>query len=310
MFRGLQELRNKEIRVPHFNFLKLSFWVGMGVFASFLMIYIFLGQEMLNYFPLLLIFAFATPLISLMSSKSMVKRAYRIRPLGLQDYHSEKEKLVVDTIVMLSEKLNLRNLPEMGIYASYDVNAFATGASKNAALVAVSQGLLERMDETEIIGVLAHEMSHVVNGDMLTSSILEGFVSAFAMVATLPFLMGRNNRNERGRGAGASMMTYYMIRNVANIFGRMIASFYSRRREFAADRLAAEMTGAIYMKSALQKLQALHQGQIPLQNSDREFASFKISNNFSMAGLGNLFATHPSLEKRIAAIEELEARGW
>ena len=303
--KGLAELRNKIIKVPHLNIFKLGTWVTMGLFATFLLIYIFVGDEMLNYFPLLILFAFGSPFISLMMSKATVKRAYNIRMIGESGARTEKEKLVIDTITLFSQKLGLQKLPEIGVYPSNDINAFATGASKNSAMVAVSQGLLNSMNETEIIGVLAHEMSHVVNGDMLTSSILEGFVSAFGLIATLPFLMGGNNN--RGRRAASSMATYYIVRNIANIFGKIVSSAYSRRREFAADKLAAEITEPAYMKSALVRLQEISEGRVSLQDSDREFASFKITNNFSMGNIfGNIFSSHPSLEKRIAAIERME----
>ena len=303
--KGLAELRNKIIKVPHLNIFKLGTWVIMGLFATFLLIYIFVGDEMLNYFPLLILFTFGSPFVSLMMSKATVKRAYNIRMIGESGARTEKEKLVIDTITLFSQKLGLQKLPEIGVYPSNDINAFATGASKNSAMVAVSQGLLNSMNETEIIGVLAHEMSHVVNGDMLTSSILEGFVSAFGLIATLPFLMGGNNN--RGRRAASSMATYYIVRNVANVFGKIVSSAYSRRREFAADKLAAEITEPAYMKSALLRLQEISEGRVSLQDSDREFASFKITNNFSMGNIfGNIFASHPSLEKRIAAIERME----
>ena len=303
--KGLAELRNKIIKVPHLNIFKLGTWVTMGLFATFLLIYIFVGDEMLNYFPLLILFAFGSPFVSLMMSKATVKRAYNIRMIGESGARTEKEKLVIDTITLFSQKLGLQKLPEIGVYPSNDINAFATGASKNSAMVAVSQGLLNSMNETEIIGVLAHEMSHVVNGDMLTSSILEGFVSAFGLIATLPFLMGGNNN--RGRRAASSIATYYIVRNIANIFGKIVSSAYSRRREFAADKLAAEITEPAYMKSALVRLQEISEGRIALQDSDREFASFKITNNFSIGNIfGNIFASHPSLEKRIAAIERME----
>ena len=302
--KGLAELKNKIVKVPHLNIFKIGTWVTMGLFATFLLVYIFVGDEMLNYFPLLILFAFGSPFISLMMSKATVKRAYNIRMIGESGARTEKEKLVIDTITLFSQKLGLQKLPEIGVYPSNDINAFATGASKNSAMVAVSQGLLNSMNETEIIGVLAHEMSHVVNGDMLTSSILEGFVSAFGLIATLPFLMGGNNN--RGRRAASSMATYYVVRNIANFFGKIVSSAYSRRREFAADKLAAEITEPAYMKSALVRLQEISEGRIALQDSDREFASFKITNNFSMGNLANLFASHPSLEKRIAAIERME----
>ena len=303
--KGLAELKNKIVKAPHLNIFKIGTWVTMGLFATFLLVYIFVGDEMLNYFPLLILFAFGSPFISLMMSKATVKRAYNIRMIGESGARTEKEKLVIDTITLFSQKLGLQKLPEIGVYPSNDINAFATGASKNSAMVAVSQGLLNSMNETEIIGVLAHEMSHVVNGDMLTSSILEGFVSAFGLIATLPFLMGGNNN--RGRRAASSMATYYIVRNIANIFGKIVSSAYSRKREFAADKLAAEITEPAYMKSALVRLQEISEGRVSLQDSDREFASFKITNNFSMGNIfGNIFASHPSLEKRIAAIERME----
>ena len=175
--KGLAELKNKVVNAPHLNIFKVATWATMGVFATYLLIYIFAGEEMLKYYPLLIAFAFGAPFVSLMTSKASVKRAYNIRMIGNGGARTEKEQLVVDTVTLLSEKLNLQKLPEIGVYPSYDINAFATGASKNSAMVAVSQGLLNNMNETEIIGVLAHEMSHVVNGDMLTSSILEGFIS-------------------------------------------------------------------------------------------------------------------------------------
>ena len=259
---------------------------------------------MLKYYPLLIVFAFGAPLVSLMTSKASVKRAYNIRMIDNGGARTEKEQLVVDTVTLLSEKLNLQKLPEIGVYPSNDINAFATGASKNSAMVAVSQGLLNNMNETEIIGVLAHEMSHVVNGDMLTSSILEGFCSAFGLIIT--YIILNNRRNNRSGGAAASMASFYAIRNGINILGRFVASWYSRRREFGADRLAAQITDPSYMKSALLRLQEISEGRVNLQPNDREFAAFKITNNFSMGNMVNLFSTHPSLEKRIAAIERME----
>ena len=306
--KGLTEIKNKIIKVPHLNIFRLGTWVTMGLFASFLLIYIFVGDEMLNYFPLLILFAFGTPFISLMMSKAIVKRAYNIKMIGEGGVSNEKEKLVVDTITLFSQKLGLQKLPEIGVYPSNDINAFATGASKNSAMVAVSQGLLNNMNETEIIGVLAHEMSHVVNGDMLTSTILEGFVSAFSIVIVLivNILLSNNRKNNRVGGAIASTATFYWLRGILNFFGRILASWYSRRREFGADRLAAQITEPAYMKSALVRLQEISEGRVNLQPNDREFAAFKITNNFSMGGFANLFATHPSLERRIAAIERME----
>ena len=306
--KGLAELKNKVVNAPHVNIFKVVSWATMGVFATYLLIYVFAGEEMLKYYPLLIAFAFGAPFVSLMTSKASVKRAYNVRMIGNGGARSEKEQLVVDTVTLLSEKLNLQKLPEIGVYPSNDINAFATGASKNSAMVAVSQGLLNNMNETEIIGVLAHEMSHVVNGDMLTSTILEGFVSAFSIVIIIivNILLSGNRRNNRAGNAIASTASFYFLRSCLNFFGRILASWYSRRREFGADKLAAQITEPAYMKSALVRLQEISEGRVNLQPNDREFAAFKITNNFSMGGFANLFATHPSLERRIAAIERME----
>ena len=306
--KGLAELKNKVVNVPHVNMFKVATWTTMGALAVFLLIYIFVGDEIYNFAPLLIAFAFGAPFVSLMMSKSTVKRAYNIRMIGNGGARTEKEQLVVDTITLFSQKLNLQKLPEIGVYPSNDINAFATGASKNSAMVAVSQGLLNNMNETEIIGVLAHEMSHVVNGDMLTSTILEGFVSAFSIVIVLivNILLSNNRKNNRVGSAIASTASFYWLRGFLNFLGKIVASWYSRRREFGADRLAAQITEPAYMKSALIRLQEISEGRVNLQASDREFAAFKITNNFSMGGFANLFATHPSLEKRIAAIERME----
>ena len=305
--KGLSELRNKVVNAPHVNMFKVATWSTMGAFAVFMLLYIFIGDQIFQHTNYFIAFAFGVPFVSLIMSKSSVKRAYNIRMIGNGGARTEKEQLVVDTITLLSEKLNLQKLPEIGVYPSNDINAFATGATKNSAMVAVSQGLLNNMNETEIIGVLAHEMSHVVNGDMLTSTILEGFVSAFSIaIVIIVNLLTNNRNNNRVDRAIASTAGFYGLRKFLNFFGRIIASWYSRRREFGADRLAAQITDPSYMKSALLRLQEISEGRVNLQPNDREFAAFKITNNFSMGNMVNLFSTHPSLERRIAAIEKME----
>jgi len=306
--KGLAELKNKVVNAPHLNIFKVATWTTLGAFATFLLVYVFVGDQIFNFTPLLIAFAFGAPFISLIMSKSTVKRAYNIRMIDNGGARTEKEQLVVDTITLLSEKLKFEKLPEIGVYPSNDINAFATGPSKNSSMVAVSQGLLDNMNETEIIGVLAHEMSHIVNGDMLTSTILEGFVSAFSIIFSLLIylLLSSGKKNSRAGGAAASMASFFAIRKFFNLLGRIVASWYSRRREYGADKLAAQITDPSYMKSALVRLQEISEGRINLQPNDREFAAFKISNNFSMNGFAKLFATHPSLEKRISAVERLE----
>jgi len=190
-------------------------------------------------------------------------------------------------------------MPEVAIYQSPDVNAFATGMSRNNALVAVSSGLIESMKMDEAEAVLAHEVSHVANGDMVTLALIQGVVNTFVIFASriVGHIVDRVVlKNQRGYGIG-----YFVATMVAQVIFGILAStivmYFSRRREFKADAGAAELAGSEKMVAALQRLQAIHQpSRLPEQ-----MAAFGI--NGGMAdGFKKLFLSHPPIEERIAAL--------
>jgi heat shock protein HtpX len=195
-------------------------------------------------------------------------------------------------------------MPEVGMYRSNEVNAFATGPTQSRSLVAVSTGLLSRMKAEEIEGVLGHEISHIANGDMVTMTLLQGVVNAFVMflARVLAYVlsgMGRNRQNSSGGSMGSYILFVYLFEVVFMILGSLLIAAYSRYREFRADAGGARLAGKEAMISSLQTLRNLQEIKDPRENP--AMAAFKISHPVRQ-GLLRLFATHPPLEERIARL--------
>ena len=191
-------------------------------------------------------------------------------------------------------------MPEVAIYQSPDVNAFATGMSRNNALVAVSSGLIESMKMDEAEAVLAHEVSHVANGDMVTLALIQGVVNTFVIFASrvVGHIIDRVVlKNERGHDIGF-FVSSMIAQVVFGILASTIVMYFSRMREFKADAGAAELAGSQKMISALQRLQSIHQpSRLP-----EEMAAFGINGGVA-EGFKKLFLSHPPLEERIAALQ-------
>ena len=243
------------------------------------------------------IFGFGGSLISLALSKWTAKRMMGVRIIDRPD--SELERWLVGAVKRLAEQAEVA-MPEVGIFDSEEMNAFATGARRNAALVAVSSGLLRNMSRTQVEAVLGHEISHVSNGDMVTLALLQGVLNTF--VIFLARIIGgivdravlRNDRQESGMGFFAvTMLAQFLL----GILASLIVCWYSRRREFRADRGGADLTGAGNMIDALQMLKRSHGQPLPQQ-----LQAFGI-NTGSEAGFMRLFMTHPPLDERIAALK-------
>jgi len=243
--------------------------------------------------------------ISLQLSRFMAKRAMGVKLVDGRSGHEEADWLY-RTIERLATQAQLP-MPEVGIYPSPEVNAFATGPSKSRSLVAVSSGLLRGMRRDEVEGVLAHEMSHIKNGDMVTMTLIQGVVNAFVMfaamvVANIVRNLIQGNRDERGGGGG--FMIEFMVRMVLQvafgILGGMVVAWFSRGREFRADAGAAALSGRANMIAALRRLQATHELVDP---AHAELATMKISSGGKRWMM--LLSTHPPLEARIAALESL-----
>src|SRR6266446_777670 len=243
------------------------------------------------------IFGFGGALISLALSKWTAKRMMGVRVIA--EPQSDVERWLLGTVKRLADQAQI-GMPEVGIFDAEEMNAFATGARRNAALVAVSSGLLRSMSRTQVEAVLGHEITHVANGDMVTLALLQGVLNTF--VIFLARIIGgivdraifKNDREESGIGY---FLTTMVAQIVLGILASMIVSWYSRRREFRADRGGADLAGAGSMIAALQALKQSHGEPMPPQ-----MQGFGI-NTGAAHGFMRLFMSHPPLDERIAALQ-------
>ena len=247
------------------------------------------------------VWGFGASFISLLISRWIAKRAMGVKLVDGHTGNADADWLH-NTIGNLSRQANLP-MPEVGIYDSPEVNAFATGPSKKKSLVAVSTGLLRAMDRNEVEGVLAHEVSHIANGDMVTMALVQGVVNAFVLylshvVAAIVRNALSGDRGGRSGGGGiVSFLVYIVAQIFFGIIGSMITAWFSRHREFRADAGAASLSGSGNMIAALRRLQST---VAAVDSSNKEMATMKIAGGRSLM---RLMATHPPLEARIAALE-------
>ncbi len=245
------------------------------------------------------VFGFGGSLISLAISKWSAKRMTGAQVI--EQPSNPTERWLVQTVERQAKAAGI-GMPEVAIYNSPEINAFATGMSRNNALVAVSSGLLEAMTEDEAEAVLAHEVSHVANGDMVTLALIQGVVNTF--VIFLSRVVGHVIdrvvfKNERGHGP-AFWITTIIAELLLGILASIIVMWFSRKREFKADAGGAKLAGREKMARALERLKAQHQ---PSQLPD-QLAAFGISGNIG-AGIKKLFMSHPPLDERIQALRAM-----
>lgn len=253
-----------------------------------------------------LVYGMVGSLISLAISKHMAKWM-----MGLEiikpETHNPMERHLVDVVSRLSSLVGLKVVPEVAIYHSPEVNAFATGPSRNNSLVAVSSGLLNQMSEAELEGVLAHEVSHIANGDMVTMTLIQGVVNAFVMFFSkalawiLANAMNSNSSSDDNRSPsffmvwGIEMVLYIIF----GLLGSLVVAWFSRLREYRADKGGADIAGTGKMVAALERLRRSiegHSAPVVHGSGQEAIASLKISGGSSWLAL---FSTHPSLENRI-----------
>tara|TARA_R110001583_G_scaffold17069_2_gene69528 strand:+ start:3028 stop:3909 length:882 start_codon:yes stop_codon:yes gene_type:complete len=243
------------------------------------------------------VFGMAGSFISLLISKWMAKRATGVQLI--ERPRNADEKWLFDTVAELAQEAGI-GMPEVGIFPSAQSNAFATGWNKNAALVAVSQGLLQRFSRAEVKAVMAHEIGHVANGDMITLALIQGVVNTFVMffARVIGHIVDRVIlKNEQGHGIGyfiASMIAEVVL----GILASTIVAWFSRRREFRADAMGARLAGSAAMIGALQRLKA--EQNLPADMPD-QLVAFGIAGGLKQ-GLASLFASHPPLDDRIDAL--------
>ena len=245
------------------------------------------------------LFGFGGSIISLLMSKWVAKRTTRAHVI--EQPRNEAEQWLVSTVRRQAEAAGI-GMPEVAIYDAPEINAFATGANRNNALVAVSTGLLRAMNRDEAEAVLGHEVSHVANGDMVTMALLQGVLNTFVIV--LSRLVGRaidsylGNRDGYGIGYYLSV---FVLDMVFGLFASMIAMWFSRHREFRADAGGAALAGKPKMIAALERLaQTYGESSLP-----KQVAAFGISGGVG-GGLKRLLMSHPPLEERIAALRNAQ----
>lgn len=236
--------------------------------------------------------------ISLALSRVMAKWAMGVQVVDPRNASGQGADLV-RLVHGLAERAGLETMPEVGVYDSPELNAFATGPTKNRALVAVSTGLLSSMGRSELEGVLGHELTHVTNGDMVTMTLLQGVVNAFVMFLARIVAYAVAARSESEDRRGMQYLITIVLEIALSLLGSMVVAAFSRWREYRADAGGARVAGKEKMIAALQELQRRYQ---PVDNQPA-YATLKIAGG--RGGLMAYFASHPPLDKRIAALRAL-----
>lgn len=258
------------------------------------------------FFPFAVFFPFigiGGAVLSLFLSRWLAKRAHGIVLIGPETFRSAAEEELYGVVTELSRRAGLPVVPEVGVYKSPDMNAFATGTNQSSSLVAFSTGLLEKMPPDQIRAVAAHEIAHIANRDMVAMVLIQGVINSIVLACTLPINMLRALNWFSDQFTWAIELVLWLAKLAVAIFltflGSLVTKAYSRRREFRADELAARLVGPEAMASALETI-AKDTTRIP--RGQLAYASFKIA---ARPGLAELFSTHPAIERRIAALKAL-----
>jgi heat shock protein HtpX len=253
-----------------------------------------------------LVWGMGGALISLAMSRIMAKWMMGVHVITPDTRDPELQRLV-QTVYQLARSAHLPKMPDVGVYESPEVNAFATGPMKSRSLVAVSSGLLHRMGQEEIEGVLGHEIAHIANGDMVTMTLIQGVVNAFVMFLSraIAFAITQAGRGRDDEREGlASPMLYFVVQIALEIafmiLGSMVVAWFSRYREYRADAGGARLAGRSNMINALEALRRTYEFVDP--RAQPAVQSLKISSR--PGGIMRLFSTHPPLEERIARLQQ------
>lgn len=296
-------------RISLFMIVNLFVIVTISLILNFFGFTGYLTAQGIDYQALMvfcLVWGMGGSLISLFMSKAIAKWSMGVQVISPQTRDSELSWLL-ETVHNQARAAGLPKMPEVGIYDSPIPNAFATGPSRSNSLVAVSTGLLNRMDKSQLEGVLGHEVSHVANGDMVTMVLIQGIVNAFVMflARVIAFAIANSGRSSDDRGGSRMGASYYLVQFALEIvlgfLGMMVVAWFSRYREFRADAGGARLAGQDKMIAALDGLRRLYDPQVPTENAS--VATLQISGK-SSSWLA-LFSTHPPLEARIQRLETM-----
>ncbi|MCH9617639.1 MAG: Protease HtpX [Chlamydiia bacterium] len=258
-----------------------------------------------------LIWGMVGSFISLLLSKKIAKWMLSVRIISNNANQTDMERNLCSMVQKLSIKARLMSVPEVGIFENAQCNAFATGASKKSALIAVSSGLLHTLSDSELEAVLAHEMTHITNGDMVTMTLLQGVINSFVMFlsrvcAYALVNAGRDNNRRASNGISFYLFTI-LFEMIFLSLGSLLIFFVSRKREYAADKGAARLTSKEQMIDALKALDLSQKMTKKEWEKQKSFAAMMIKPTKKVT-FSRLFATHPTIEERIAYLESLSER--
>tara|TARA_Y100000588_G_scaffold165596_1_gene179615 strand:+ start:163 stop:1023 length:861 start_codon:yes stop_codon:yes gene_type:complete len=283
-------------RVFLFLLTNLAVMLVLGIVLSIVMSVLGISHRSLGGILVIsTVFGFGGSFISLFMSKWMAKKSTGAHVI--EQPRSETEQWLVSTVAAQAKKAGIA-MPEVAIYDSPEMNAFATGPSKNNSLVAVSTGLLHNMNQDQAEAVLAHEVSHIANGDMVTLTLIQGVVNTFVIFMAKVLAGIVDNFLNSDEEEGGSSWTYFLFdmifQMLFGVLASVIVACYSRKREFSADAGAARLVGADKMRSALERLKQNHPSQL-----EGSMMAFGIA---SGKGVAELFSSHPPLDERINAL--------
>src|SRR5579864_1565962 len=290
-------------RILLFVFTNIAVLLVLSVVAQLLGVNAYLaahGESLTGLLVWASLFGFGGAFISLAMSKMQAKMFMGVQVIAPQSADANAQWLL-SVVEHHARNVGVR-MPEVGIFDSPEPNAFATGMSRNSSLVAVSTGLMQRMSRPEIEAVLGHEMTHVANGDMVTLTLIQGIVNTFVLflARVVGNIVDRAVfRSDDGRGI-ASYLTFYVLQIAFGLLATPIVMWFSRWREFRADRGGAQLAGTPNMIAALEELKRVHE-PLPTQ----QLAAFGIAGGDIGGGLKRLFLSHPPLDERIAALRAL-----
>ncbi|MDR2105393.1 MAG: protease HtpX [Deferribacteraceae bacterium] len=292
------------LRVLLFLATNIAVLIVASITLSLLGVRGYLTENGINFQALLLfcfVFGMSGAFISLLLSKFLAKMATKTRLITKPA--NEREAFLVQTVGMLARQANI-GMPDVGIFPAEQANAFATGFNRNKALVAISQGMLSRYTESEIKAVLAHEVSHVANGDMITMTLLQGVINTFVMflARVIGYTVDKAVFRSKEIGIGYYIVVF-LCEIILSILASIIVMWFSRRREYAADAGAARFAGSTSMIEALEHLQK--ESGMPNQMPQSLNAFGIAEGKHKGFSLAHLFASHPPLEKRIEALRKV-----
>lgn len=281
---------------------KIFLWCSIAVLAVAATLGLFSMGKLL---PFVIVMGAIGPFFGLLSSKWMAKRAYEIEIIDQNNPGNTIAVKLVETIKSFSERVGLKSLPEIGVYSSDELNAFATGASKNSAMIAVSSSLLDRLGEREVAAILAHEVAHVANGDMVAMAAVQGAVNMVVITLSAPLFFIDWITRLVWDGSFASTIISWIIKClrwvgvvILMFLGNLVVKKFSRQREFRADQLASMLVDRNSMVSALSALTHENNVNPPASAS---LAAFMIA---SPPSIMDIFSTHPSIGRRIARLNQ------